>query len=145
MTVHLLDVNVLLALCDSRHVHHEAAHAWFRGARAKGWATCPITENGFIRIASHPKYPNSPGGPAVTAHLLATFCSDRHRHFWPDSASLLDGALFRRQDLMAHAQVTDLYLLGLAVLNKGRLATFDRGISAAVVAGGEQAIEILPA
>lgn len=143
--VHLLDVNVLLALCDPRHVHHEAAHAWFRGARVKGWATCPITENGFIRIASHPKYPNSPGGPAVTTRLLVTFCADRYHHFWPDSVSLMNATLFPRQELMAQAQVTDLYLLGLAVLNKGKLATFDQGISGDVVAGGEKAMERLPA
>ncbi len=100
--VRLLDVNLLLALCDPRPVHHEAAHAWFHRTRAQGWATCPLTENGFIRIASHPKYPTTPGGPALTARLLAVFCADRHHRFWPDSVSLLDSALFQCGELAAH-------------------------------------------
>ncbi len=61
MTIYLLDINLLLALTDPMHVHHELSHQWFAKKGRKGWATCPLTENGFVRIASHPKYPNRPG------------------------------------------------------------------------------------
>ncbi|MDO9124550.1 MAG: VapC toxin family PIN domain ribonuclease, partial [Deltaproteobacteria bacterium] len=61
MTTYLLDVNLLLALSDPMHIHHELAHRWFAEKGHQAWATCPLTENGFIRIASHPNYPNRPG------------------------------------------------------------------------------------
>ena len=67
MSAALLDVNVLIALMDPRHVHHEQAHSWFAGSAPSAWATCPITENAVLRILGHPRYPNSPGPPAVVA------------------------------------------------------------------------------
>jgi toxin-antitoxin system PIN domain toxin len=142
LSVHLLDVNVLLALCDPAHVNHEAAHGWFRAARPEGWATCPLTENAFIRIASQSAYPGSPGGPGVVRDLLRRFCACRHHRFWPADISLCDEAT----DLSGHvaaAHVTDVYLLALAVRRRGRLATFDRRIPADAVRGGLQAIEAL--
>jgi uncharacterized protein len=142
--IHLLDVNVLLALSDSRHVHHEPAHRWFAAKEKAGWATCPITENGFIRIASHPSYPNSPGGTARTAELLRTFCCGRGHHFWPDVVSLTDATLFKIGATLTANQTTDVYLLGLAVKNGGKLATFDGSIQSTAVAGGNDAIEIIP-
>jgi hypothetical protein len=57
----LLDVNVLIALLDQRHVQHEQAHGWFAAAQANGWATCPLTQNAVLRILGQPRYPNSPG------------------------------------------------------------------------------------
>lgn len=141
MSVYLLDVNLLIALCDPMHLHHEAAHHWFGAVGRSAWATCPITENGFVRIASHPTYPNRPGdAPAVLA-ILRHFCTDAGHHFWSDSVSLgdilLPGASF------IHSQVTDLYLLGLAVAQSGRLATFDRRIPLGVVRGGAAAVELI--
>ena len=143
--VHLLDVNVLLALCDPRHLHHDAAHGWFKKLGTDGWATCPVTENGFIRIASHPKYPNRPGSPSLVAGILQEFCLNPQHEFWPDSLSLLDGSIFSHAALLAHSQITDVYLLGLAVQNKGKLATFDQDIAVAAVTGGKQALELIKA
>jgi toxin-antitoxin system PIN domain toxin len=144
MSACLLDVNTLLALCDPRHVHHEPAHAWFASARASGWATCPITENGFVRIASQPAYPNRPGGPAAVAALLRTFCTDSQHLFWADQASLLDRQAFRLEDRLTPGQVTDVYLLALAVRNGGRLATFDATVPVWAVSGGADALVVLP-
>jgi predicted nucleic acid-binding protein len=75
--VALLDVNVLIALLDRRHVHHEAAHGWFAAEQAKGWATCPLTQNAVLRILGQPRYPNSPGPPAVVAPLMAELMRPR--------------------------------------------------------------------
>ena len=143
MSLHLLDVNVLLALCDAGHVHHEAAHRWFAKNSSSGWATCPLTENAFIRIAGQPSYPNSPGSPHAAAMILREFCLDLGHVFWPDSLSLLDSHIFNLQKMVAPNQGTDIYLLGLAVARKGKLATFDRRIPAAAVRAGEEALEII--
>lgn len=139
--VFLLDVNVLLALCDPRHVHHEAAHRWFQATGRHAWATCPLTENGFIRIASQPRYPNSPGGPGVVGAVLRKFCASPAHVFWPDSVSLLDSQRIERERLLSHDHITDVYLLALAVHHKGKLATFDAAIPAMAVAGGMKALE----
>lgn len=143
--VYLLDVNVLLALCDPRHMQHEPAHLWFGELGHLGWATCPITENGFIRIASLPSYPNSPGRACETTRILREFCTHPNHHFWPDDARLIDASRFTLHAAVTSNQTTDIYLLGLAATHGGRLATFDRSIPFSAVAGGEQALEILPA
>lgn len=141
MSIYLLDVNVLLALSDPMHLHHEAAHRWFAAGASNGWATCPITENGFVRIASHPSYPNRPGEASVVLALLHQLCALEGHQFWPDTVSvrimLQPGAAF------IHSQVTDLYLLGLAINQGGKLATFDQRIPQAVVQGGAAALELI--
>jgi toxin-antitoxin system PIN domain toxin len=142
LNVFLLDVNVLMALVDPMHVYHDLAHRWFEDNRPSGWATCPITENGFIRILSHPSIPSRPGDADATAELLASFCDDPHHHFWPDDAHLRD--VIRPGVVFTHAHVTDLYLLGLAVRNGGELATFDRRIPAALIDGGDRALTVIP-
>jgi len=143
MSTALLDVNVLLALCDPRHVHHSAAHGWFAAGRAEGWATCPLTENAFVRIASQVAYPSRPGGPATVARLLRTFCGDPGHRFWPDEVSLLAPSGLRLADRLTPGQITDIYLLALAVHNRGRLATFDSTIPAWAVDGGADALELI--
>ena len=75
MTTYLLDVNVLIALVDPAHVHHEPAHAWFSQQGSTSWATCPMTENGLLRIVGHPRYPNSPGSPG--AHSMQSPAASR--------------------------------------------------------------------
>jgi predicted nucleic acid-binding protein len=77
----LLDVNVLIALLDRRHVHHEAAHGWFAAAQANGWATSPLTQNAVLRILGQPRYPNSPGPPAVVAPLIAALIRHPQHQF----------------------------------------------------------------
>jgi toxin-antitoxin system PIN domain toxin len=129
----LLDVNVLIALFDPDHVHHEPAHRWFANHRPTGWATCPLTENGVVRVLSNPAYSGSARPPAEMARRLAAFRESGNHLFWPDHASLCDGKLFRLE--VGHRQLTDVYLLGLARKHSGLLATFDRSIPLRAVRG----------
>jgi len=136
--VSLLDVNVLVALFDPDHVHHDLAHDWFADTRRSGWATCPVTENGFVRVLSSPAY----GLPAVRAaeliERLRTFCASGDHTFWSDEVSLTDESLFDPSMLAGSRHVTDVYLLGLAARRGGCLATFDRTIPLVAVRGATQ-------
>ena len=126
--VTLLDVNVLVALFDPDHVHHEIAHDWFAHHRAGGWATCPTTENGFLRVGSNPRYrSDAPRVETLLSHLRK-FCASGNHHFWSVSVSLRDQALFVVDAGWGHRQLTDVYLLGVAKRMNGALATFDRTI-----------------
>ena len=129
----LLDVNFLIALFDPDHVHHEPAHAWFGDHRSSGWATCPLTENGVVRILSNPAYGPNVERPGEIARRLASFRRSGHHAFWPDDVSLCDSELFSLA--VGHRHLTDAYLLGLAVRRGGRLATFDRSIPLKSVRG----------
>jgi hypothetical protein len=139
MTTYLLDVNLLLALTDPMHIHHESAHRWFAERGQEAWATCPLTENGFIRIASHPNYPNRPGNVAAVLAILRQLCEAPGHHFWTEDISILQ--VFGSDAIITHAQVTDLYLLGLAVHKDGKLATLDQRIPVNAVRGGREALE----
>lgn len=143
MSIYLLDVNVLIALADPLHLHHEAAHRWFADKGAEAWATCPLTENGFVRVASHPKYPNRPGSVETVVAILKRFCAHPGHHFWPDVLTVRE--LLVPGAVVSHSHLTDLYLLGLALHNGGKLATFDDSIPAVAVAAGRDALEKLPA
>jgi toxin-antitoxin system PIN domain toxin len=142
VTTFLLDVNVLIALIDPMHVQHEAAHDWFAQTGKRSWATCPMTENGVLRIVGNPGYPNSPGTPAAIAPLMSKFCSMTGHEFWPDDISLLRGKTDTSR-LLSSGQVTDSYLLALAAARKGKLATFDRRlVTDAVPDGGRNLLVI---
>lgn len=130
----LLDINVLLALLDSDHIHHRRAHEWLDDEIDEGWASCPITENGFVRIISQPRYP-SPISPAAAIDLLAQASGHRHHTFWPCDVSALDGHVIDRQRVHGPRQVTDAYLLALAVAHGGRLVSFDSGVPLTAVPG----------
>ena len=143
MTSYLLDINVLIALVDPAHVQHDAAHAWFAQPSRQAFATCPLTENGLLRIVGHARYPNSPGTPASVAGLLAGMRSLPGHSFWPDSISLMDAAHIDAARLLHASQVTDSYLLALAHAHGGQLATFDRKLVAAAVHGGSQALHLI--
>jgi toxin-antitoxin system PIN domain toxin len=130
----LLDVNVLIALFDEYHVHHEPAHDWFADHQGQPWTTCPLTENAFIRILSDPGQGASFSVAKLAEHLLR-FCRDPQHEFWPDAISILDDAVFNVPLLRGHRQLTDVYLLGLAVKHGGRLVTFDQSITVGVVRG----------
>ncbi len=140
---YLLDVNVLIALIDPAHVSHDAAHAWFGNVGHQSWATCPLTENGVIRIVGHPKYPNSPGSPAALASLVGKLRDMPGHVFWPDDISLVDPLYVDTAKLLTAAQVTDTYLLALARSRGGRLATFDRRLSVAAVKDGKSALSLI--
>jgi len=130
----LLDVNVLVALFDVGHVHHEAAHDWFADHHVAGWATCPLTENGFLRYLTNPRTPVQDDRTVVLASLRS-LCSSTHHAFWPDAVSLRDETLFDPRRIVSHRQLADVYLLGLAVSNGACLATFDRSIPWKAVKG----------
>lgn len=134
--VSLLDVNVLVALFFPDHVHHDVAHDWFADHRHEGWATCPLTENGLIRVASQQPSDDVLVRPADVIANLGRFCRDQLHRSWTDAVSLTDDALFTPKFISGHRQVTDIYLLGLARKMGGRLATFDRTIPVKAVRGG---------
>ena len=133
----LLDVNVLIALLDTDHVHHGPAASWLEVHLKHGWASCPITQNGCIRIMSQPGYPNPLPAVQVAQRLAEAAARPQHR-FWPDSISLFDETAVDRSRLLSARQVTDAYLLALAVHNKGTFVTFDRSIALAVVPGAQE-------
>jgi toxin-antitoxin system PIN domain toxin len=137
----LLDINVLLALLDSDHVDHARARAWIGAEIRHGWASCAITQNGFVRIISQPRYP-SPVPVAEAMHRLARATQAKHHVFWSCDSSLLDEARIDRTRVHSPRQVTDVYLLALATANHGRLVTFDRSIPLGAVQGarGEELV-----
>ncbi len=137
MSVALLDVNVLVALFDVGHPMHTNAHDWLSRNRKYGWATCPLTINGCVRILSNPAYTRAKATLGVAAEDLRVACSAADHEFWADSVSILDESLFRTGAVAGHKNITDVYLLGLAVRNHGRLATFDRSIPLKAVHGAE--------
>lgn len=140
MKIRLLDVNVLISLLDSAHVHHNVAITWFRDTAAgMGWATCPVTENGFVRVVSHISYPNLRLTPAMASESMARFKAGFAglHHFWPDSISLTDSSLFELGTLTGSRQITDAYLAGLAFRNKGALASFDTSMPWKAVRGAK--------
>jgi len=142
----LLDVNMLVALFDPMHIHHETAHEWFGRNRSRGWATCPLTENGFVRIVSNPKYPGQGTNLRDAVARLAEIRQSADHFFWQDSVSVCEGDFFQTTYIQGHRQLTDVYLLGLAVANRGRLVTFDRNVPLKTVAGAEpQHLEVIGA
>jgi uncharacterized protein len=130
----LLDVNVLIALLQPDHAHHGVAHEWWSTQRSEGWASCPLTQNGFVRIVSQPRYPK-PLPITRALELLAEEVDGTDHAFWPDDISLLDAGRINRARILGPKQLTDVYLLALAVKNGGRLATFDRAIPISAVRG----------
>jgi hypothetical protein len=139
MSVALLDVNVLVALFDPDHVHHRRAHAWFAENRGSGWATCPLTENGSVRILSNPTYSGRQTTVGDAVARLAAFRASGDHEFWPDTVTLCEEGRFVFAHVSGHRQLTDVYLLALAVARGGRLATFDRRIRPIAVAGATAA------
>ena len=128
----LLDVNVLIALLDADHLHHARATAWLSANIAAGWASCAITQNGCVRIMSQPGYPNSLPAARV-AQRLREATQTEHHVFVPGDLSLLASAHFDTEQLLGHRQVTDAWLLGLAVAHGLRFVTFDAKLPLRVV------------
>lgn len=134
----LLDVNVLLALLDRDHVDHDRARDWLDTVIVGGWASCAITQNGFVRILAQPRYP-SPVSPATAIALLSRACESQHHSFLPCDVSVLDAGQVDRSRLHGPRQVTDAYLLALAVAHDARFVTFGRALSLAAVHGATDA------
>jgi len=133
----LLDVNVLIALLDADHSSHAQATHWFGAHARAGWASCPITQNGCVRIMSHPGYPNAVPVSAIIERLAEATAS-RFHEFWPDDVSLLDAQVADSTRIHGPRQVTDVYLLALAVRHGGRLVTFEGSVSRDAAIGANQ-------
>lgn len=129
----LLDVNVLLALLDADHVDHPAARAWLEGAIEEGWASCAITQNGFLRVVTHESYPSPVSALEATRRLRRAAGTEHHR-FLPCDTSLLDPSV-RAERIHGAKQVTDVYLLALARAHGCRFVTFDRSVPLSAVSG----------
>lgn len=140
---YLLDVNVVIAVLDRAHVWHEEAFSWFARARHGRWATCPIVQNGFIRITSGAGYRPALGSPEDVAYLLKDLLQQPNHEFWPDDLSLVQSDLVDMSQVISHKQTTDVYLLALAVSRGGKLATLDRSLAVSAVKGGAQALEVI--
>lgn len=140
--IHLLDVNLLVALAWPNHVHHAAALGWFRRSQAAGWATCPLTESGFVRVSSYLSVTPDARGPREAIHLLRRIAALPHHVFWHDDVSMASSGFMDEVPLAGHRQVTDAHLLTLAQSRGGRLATLDGRIRS-LVPRGRDAAEIL--
>jgi len=139
----LLDVNVLIALLDPDHVHHRSATGWLVQNLHLGWASCPLTQNGCIRIMSQSAYPNGAAPGRIANRLREAMQAPAHE-FWPDD---IDGVASTALDwtvILGSRQLTDAYLLALAVRRGGRFVTLDRGVPLAAVQGAQpQALVVL--
>lgn len=141
--IYLLDVNVLIALADTNHPHWPAALEFFQKSPAReGWATCPLTQNAFLRILGSKLYPGGPGSPQAARLLLERMTAAPGHQFWPDDISLQDARTF--PVLPQSKELTDFYLLGLAVKREARFATFDSGINPTLIPGGAAAFQLIP-
>ena len=137
--VALLDVSVLVALFNAGHTHHQVAHDWFGDNRGSGWATCPLTENGLLRVLGNSARVGHHVPLPQLVPQLNRFCASHDHHFWPDTVSLRDSQLFNVSLVRGHQQITDVYLLGLAVKHGGRFVSFDNRIPLGAVKGATRA------
>lgn len=142
--ISLLDVNVLIALCDGRHQHHELAARWFVAHAAEGWASCPLTQNGLC--ASWAPRPTRARDPWCRCWRRCRPCVPGHHHFWPDALSLLQPGTLNTTHLLGHRQLSDAYLLALAVHHQGRLVTLEGGLTVRAVQGAAAShlVRLLP-
>lgn len=140
--IHLLDVNLLVALAWPNHVHHAAALDWFRRSQAAGWATCPLTESGFVRVSSNSSVMPEARSPREAIHLLRRIVALPHHVFWHDDVSMASSEFMEDCPLDGYRQVTDAHLLALARQRGGRLATLD-GKMRSLVPRGRDSVEIL--
>ena len=129
MKGYLLDTNVLIALFWPSHVQHTVAARWFARHRARGWASCPLTESGFVRVVSNPAFSRDAVTPREAADVLAANTAANDHLFWPDGLTFAVASAFAGSRLVGHQQVTDAYLLGLALDRGGVLATLDERIA----------------
>lgn len=134
----LLDVNVLIALLDADHMLHGRATQWFADRAREGWASCPITQNGCVRILSHPGYPH-PHPVAAVVERLGEACATPIHEFWPDDISLLDAGVVDPARVHGPRQLTDVYLFALAIRHRGQFVTFDTAVPRDAVKGADSA------
>ena len=136
--VALPDVNVLVALAWSIHVHHDLVHAWLAGHGEKPWATCPLTQSGFVRVSSNRHVIPAAKSPREALRALEAMLSHPQHVFLPDHVSIADRQWVAVDKLIGHRQVTDAHLLGVALMSGAQLVTLDRSIVSLVPAGLDQ-------
>jgi predicted nucleic acid-binding protein len=140
----LPDINTIIALLDQRHVHHQDAHRWLEKKSSAGFLTCPHVENGVMRIASQPRYPNCFGTTGAVREALIQFVAEMGMERCRIDPSLLDNKILLKASLLSPSGVADIYLLAVAAMNGAKLATFDKRINPAAIQGGKEAIELIP-
>jgi hypothetical protein len=138
----LLDANVLIALAWPAHVSHTVAHRWFDKHAQKGWATCPLTECAFVRVISNPAFSSDALTPQAAIDLLAANRKHPAHIFWPDNIDLAQAVRQVDRRLTGHQQITDAYLLGLAIHHKGKLATLDHALGS-LIDKSKDAVELV--
>ncbi len=134
MSIALLDVNMLIALAWPSHVHHHVAHTWFAKNHTDGWATCPLTQCAFVRVSSNPKIIPEAVQPNEALALLSKITALDYHVFWPDDVPF-EHETVPTGLLVGHRQIIDAYLLGLCIQHRGKLITFDRGVTALLPTG----------
>ena len=127
----LLDVNVLISILDANHTHHASITGWL-GQNEDRWASCPITQNGYLRIVTQESYPNTISIKEAIRTLSQAVAGPGHE-FLPDDISLLDQQLVAHQHVQGHKQLTDIYLLALSVSHGAQFVTLDEGVSLVAV------------
>ena len=130
MKIYLLDINVLMALLWTNHEQHEAASQWFQRHNKSGWASCPLTQAGFVRISSNPRVFSHEPSPAKAVEILEANLKHPKHHFFKDELNFSAAIKSFGENFSGHQQTTDAYLLGLAIHKNAILATFDRSIAA---------------
>ena len=128
MSVFLLDVNVLVALVWPAHQAHGAVQQWFERNSQHAWATCPFTQAGFVRVLSNPVFSRDAVAPQEAVRVLDANLKHRFHRFWPDGISYAEAVEALGKGIGGHRQVTDAYLLGLAIHHRSKLATMDRTV-----------------
>ena len=140
----LLDVNVLIALAWPNHVHHDAARSWFNDRRKGGWATCPLTESGFVRVSCNPTAVAHSVTPGDAITLLRRLTRLESHSFWPLDRSLVDLPAEILVRIQGYRQITDAVLLAAAMQRGGELATLDTGLAQLVAAPGRRSVCVIP-
>ena len=144
--VALLDVSVLVALAWPNHVHHEVARAWFRRNHRRGWATCSMTQTGFVRVSANKAFIQTAVSPREAVLLLGELTGLAGHRFWADDLHFVCSPHVDTDRLVGHRQVTGAHLLGLALRHKGRLATLDGKLRSLLPAGAPaSSIEVVRA
>src|ERR1700753_305517 len=128
MTVHLLDVNVLVSLMWPAHINHGRAQEWFAKYSKSGWATCPLTQASCIRILSNPSFSSDAVTPQQALKLLGANLNHPSHQFWPDDLNFAEAVEPLQKQMQGHQQVSAAYPLVFAIHRKGRLTTTDRGV-----------------
>ena len=139
MRRYLLDTNILIALFWPSHERHELAVKWFVEHRGNGWATCPLTQAGFVRITSNPAFSRDAVRPCEAIQVLSANTASKDHEFWPDELPFDRATAFAGVRLLGHQQVTDAYLYGLAIRNGGILATLDKRIATLAASNSAEA------